>query len=534
MTQARTHQPCPDCGSSDALTVYPDGGTYCFSCEKSTNPNKKKPKVNLDTITGEVKAVPLRKLDYTTCEQFGYQCGKHNGEAVQIAKYKDKDGNLKFIKVRTKDKGFRIIGDFEPILYGQHLWNGSNQKLIITEGEIDCLSVYQVNGGFPVVSVPNGAASAKKAIKAQLDWIEKFPEVIFMFDMDEPGRQAAKECAELISIGKAKIAELPLKDPNEMLQVGRTQELKDKIFRAAEFRPDGIINAADLWEEINKPIEYGFSYPFKTLTDITYGLRIPELIVFGAGTGMGKTTFFKEFEAHLLSLPEYKDNIGIIHLEETVNETVLGLMSVVDSKQYDKPDTEYTAEEKRLAFDTVTGSNRVHIYDAFGSTDLDTITSKIRYLVTAKDCKFIFLDHITALADGIVKAGEVNQAMRNIVSTLAKLTRELNFTLFTISHLRKSGDKACHEEGGRVHLDDLLGASCLKQWASLVVGLERNQQADDELIRHTTKLRILKTRYNGKAIGKTFKVRYMQETGRLLEVDDAEVVESFEDMDDEF
>ena len=30
----KSGQPCPDCGSSDALSIY-DNGTYCFSCKKS-------------------------------------------------------------------------------------------------------------------------------------------------------------------------------------------------------------------------------------------------------------------------------------------------------------------------------------------------------------------------------------------------------------------------------------------------------------------------------------------------------------------
>ena len=32
----KTHQPCPDCGSSDALCYYDDGHTFCFSCETVT------------------------------------------------------------------------------------------------------------------------------------------------------------------------------------------------------------------------------------------------------------------------------------------------------------------------------------------------------------------------------------------------------------------------------------------------------------------------------------------------------------------
>jgi twinkle protein len=162
------------------------------------------------------------------------------------------------------------------------------------------------------------------------------------------------------------------------------------------------------------------------------------------------------------------------------------------------------------------------------------MTNTIRYLVKGKDCKFIFLDHITALADGVESGNEVNQFMRNVVSALAKLTRELGFTLFAISHLRKSDGKKPHEEGGRVHLDDLLGATALKQWASYVFGLERNQQAENETERHTTTLRCLKDRYTGVAAGKTLKIKYDKDTGRLLEADAQDEAEEFFSEDGDF
>ena len=80
-------------------------------------------------------------------------------------------------------------------------------------------------------------------------------------------------------------------------------------------------------------------------------------------------------------------------------------------------------------------------------------------------------------------------------------------------------NKKPHEEGGRVHLDDLYGAAALKQWSSYVFGLERNQQATDENERHTTTLRCLKDRYTGVAAGQTFKIKYDKDTGRLVELD---------------
>ena len=527
------HQPCPDCGSSDALLINDDGSTKCYSCGKFTS--AKKQLVTPDNfIKGYCRAIPDRGLNKETCSKYKYMTGTYLGKPCHIATYRDIEGNPVFQKIRfTEEKGFVIVGKSKPLLYGMHLFKGNNKKLIITEGEIDCLSISQVINGYPVVSIPNGANGAKKAIKENLEWIEQFAEVDFCFDMDEAGQTAVKECAALLSIGKAKIMSLPLKDPNEMLKQGRIEELYKATWNGREYRPDGIISGQELWDEINKPIEYGLSYPFEGLTKLTYGIRVPEFICFGAGTGMGKTDFFKEIETHLIT--KHKQNVGIIHLEETEKDTALGLMTKYSGIKFHLPDTEYTEEEKRRAFDETLGTGRVFIYQNFGTTDLETIKSHIRYLVKGKDCKYIFLDHITALGDAIETSGEVNQRMRNIVSELARLTRELDFTLFAISHLRKSEGKKPHEEGGRVHLDELYGAKAISQWASYVFGLERNQQATNLDERHTTTLRCLKDRYTGQATGQTLQIKYDTKTGKLVEkdniLDDFDIEEEEEDND---
>lgn len=536
---SQPHQPCPDCGSSDALLINDDGSTKCFSCmafhpskDEAVQKKTQKPQPK-EFIKGVVKSIPERCLNKDSCSKYSYRIGTHQGQEVHIATYRDLDSNPVFQKIRFVDtKEFITIGKFKPILFGMNLFKGNNKKLIITEGEIDCISVSQVVNGYPVVSIPSGAGNAKEAIKHNLKWIERFEEVVFCFDMDEVGQDAAKECAAILSIGKAKIMSLPLKDPNEMIKAGRIDELYKATWNAIEYRPDGIVSGEELWDEIEKPIEYGLSYPFPTLTNLTYGIRSSELIVFGAGTGLGKTEFFKEIETHLLI--KHQQNIGIIHLEEVKKDTALGLMSKHASKKFHIPSEDYTAEEKRNAFNETIGTDRVFIYDSFGTTDLETIKNTIRYMVKGKDCKFIFLDHITALGDAVESAGEVNQRMRNIVSELAKLTRELNFTLFAISHLRKSDGKKPHEEGGRVHLDDLYGAAALKQWASYVFGLERNQQAEDTEERHTTTLRCLKDRYTGQAAGCTIRIKYQSETGRLIETDNPEEDENefFKEGDD--
>ena len=55
-----------------------------------------------------------------------------------------------------------------------------------------------------------------------------------------------------------------------------------------------------------------------------------------------------------------------------------------------------------------------------------------------------------------------------------------------------------------------------------MLGLERNQQADDPIIRNQTTVRVIKNRFSG-LTGKACRLQYDSETGRLTEVtEDAE------------
>ena len=87
----KTHLPCPDCESSDALTDYGDH-TFCFSCE--TYKTNKDVVMPTDLIKGgEFHALTERKISETTCKKFGYKVSKVKGKACHIAPYY-KDGKI--------------------------------------------------------------------------------------------------------------------------------------------------------------------------------------------------------------------------------------------------------------------------------------------------------------------------------------------------------------------------------------------------------------------------------------------------------
>ncbi|MCA0324027.1 MAG: toprim domain-containing protein [Proteobacteria bacterium] len=458
-------------------------------------------------LTGEYRALPKRKLTEETCAKFGYSVATHKGETVQVANYRDQDGDLVAQKVRTASKDFSTLGDFSEVaLFGAHLWSGGGRKIVVTEGEIDCLTVSQAqNNKWPVVSVPNGASAALKAIKRNLSFLEKFEEVIFMFDQDDPGIAAAKECAAILPVGRAKIATLALKDPSELMKAGRQDEIVSAIWNAKEYRPDGLLSFEDVIERIKKPVEMGLPWWDDRLTAATYGRRYKEVYTFGAGTGIGKTDWLTQQIAFDMA---QGIRVGLVFLETPVDELGKRIAGKYMGKLFHVPDAEWTQEELDQGSEWLIGKGCV--YDSFGQTDWDVVKGHIRYMATALDIKVFYLDHLTALADTTDEKGSLEQIMKE----LAGLVHELGLILHLVSHLTTPEGKP-HEEGGRVMIRHFKGSRSIGFWSNFMFGLERNQQTEDESERGVSLFRVLKDRNTGRSTGKTLGLLYSHGDGRL-------------------
>ena len=511
------HEPCPECGSSDAGSRYSDGHFFCFACQhyehgdgEGTTHNHFGKKRMEGLLTGEFKSLPKRGLTEDTCRKFGYQVGRDkNDTLVQIAPYYDEAGVMVAQKIRYANKEFKFIGEPKrATLFGSNLWN-NGRKLVITEGEIDAMSVSQAqNNKWPVVSIPNGAQGAKKSLTKYLDYLNGFEEVILMFDQDEHGRKATIECAELFAPGKCKIASLPLKDANECLQAGREQDIIQAIWNAKPYRPDGLVSVADLMDELTKPIEIGYPWWLQPLTDLTFGRRNGEIYGVGAGTGVGKTDFLTQQIAYDIATLGMK--VGTIFLEQKPTETAKRIAGKIKGHRFHVPNSGWSPEELVDAMQYLNG--KLVMYDSFGETEWDVIRGHIRFMAVAEGIELIYLDHLTAMADTADEKGSLEQIMKE----MAGLANELGIIITFVSHLTTPEGKP-HEEGGRVTIRHFKGSRAIGFWSYLMLGLERDQQADDVATRQTTVLRVLKDRYTGQATGQTIYLGYDGETGMLFE-----------------
>jgi twinkle protein len=463
----------------------------------------------------KIEYQPLQKRGITeeTCRIWGYGVGTFNNELVQVANYRNEQGELVAQKIRTKSKDFVLLGETKGLrLWGEYLWRDGGKMLVITEGEIDALSVSQVQGNkYPVASLPSGAAGAVRAVRKSIEWLEKFDSVIFLFDQDEPGQKAARDCAILLSPGKAKIASLPLKDANDMLVSGRTKELINAIWGAKVYRPDGVVLGDELWEKVSEEetVE-SVQYPWFGLNEKTCGLRRGEVVTLTSGTGQGKSSVCREWQSWLL---HQGHTVGIVALEENVKQSAKSLMAISLECPVHKWDEEgITDDQKRKAFDSTVGNGRCVLYDHWGSLDSDNLLSRVRYMARGMGCTHVFLDHLSIVVSGIGD-GDERRLIDNTMTRLRSMVEELNISLIIVSHLKRPEGRS-HEEGGQVSLAHLRGSGAIAQLSDICIGLERDQQDEDR--KNITCLRVLKNRYTGET-GVACCVEYNPTTGRLAE-----------------
>lgn len=522
------HCACDKCGSSDAGAIYEreDGSSYikCFSCyaflplgnTQTHNEIEMSNDFGFDK-TGNafvIRSITERDLSREVCAFYG----------VGV----DDEGSIRFPygsghKYRTKDKKFSTSPVFkEAGLFGQDKFPSGGKYVTITEGEFDAMSGYQMFGNkYPFVSVKNGAKGAKKNCQDQFEWLDSFENIIVCFDADEPGQEAAQEVAELFGAKVKVVKHKPgFKDANDYLMAGKQADFVSSWWSAEEYRPSGIVNGKELWEEIVKPVPPPIAkYPYKCMNDALGGIFEASIIVVTAGSGVGKSQLFREISYGVLTQTD--SNMAMMFLEDyQPKKTALKLMSLHANKRLDLHETNPTMEELQESYNATLGSGRIEFYHASSDLSADTIISRMRYLIKGKGCRFVFLDHLSLIVSAD-KSDNERKFIDELMTQLAVLISDTKATLFVISHLtRTTGDKG-HENGAEVTLKQLRGSGAIAQLADVVIACERNQQANSEEERNTMRLRVLKNRLVGET-GPVGLLSFSKFTGRLSETAEME------------
>lgn len=549
------HAPCPACGSSDANAVYEQADGHhnatCFSCGHFTKDYDQSQDIPPTSSGGEkvrsslsveqivecpLLPIPDRGIKQSTVDFYGVRTilNGYDGQtpvAVCFPYYNIYNNIAGYKKRVLADKIFTSIGNtgIDSIcLFGANKFLDGGNKLYITEGEIDCLSLYQVlkdtaGPGYKhlhpcVVSLPHGAKSAANALSTPQTkaFLDKFKEIILVFDQDEPGQEAVSKVCSILDPQKVRVAHFSEKDVNDMLMKGKLAELRWAVLSHAKpYKPEGITTSQSLLTEALRAPERGIDWPWPKLTELTYGIH-PGIYGIGAGVGIGKTEFFHELIHHLL---ERGEPVGVFLLEEAPARTLKILGGKTLNLPVHRPDVEHDRRALEEAIKSF-GEPRelLFLFDHKGSRDWDTIFSQCRYLATVHGVRHIIIDPLTAI---ISHEENTDRALHKLMADMAQLAADpYNCTVYFSSHLNEPPrDRRPHEEGGRVHESQFAGSRAMIRFSNYIIGLERNKQDPDIVSRNTTTVRVLKDRDFGSSTGETFEIYYNPETGRYLEPD---------------
>ncbi|HEY3524976.1 MAG TPA: DnaB-like helicase C-terminal domain-containing protein [Nitrososphaeraceae archaeon] len=518
--------PCPDCGSNNNLTLHPDGGIWCYSMPECPgnkgrkqppgfvnrlNPRDFTPIPNIrsgELIDGVFGPLMHRRISKKTCEFFNYQTGLYNGLSVEIANY-----GQDCQQIRTKDKNFKFIGDTSKLtLWGKEKWSNNSRNIIITEGQIDCMSIAEAQDcKWPVVSLPNGASSAKKSLEGELDWLLGFESIILCFDNDEAGVAARESVIHLFPPGKLKISSLSEKDANDCLVKGKHEELIRIPFTAQEYRPDGIIWGHELnWQEFRKPKPRGLSIPYPILDDMIRGLKDSRIYTVYAGTGLGKSTFLKEIGFWVRKkYPEIL--IANIFLEEGLEFTATAYKAMY----WNYPEYKLEEDPNLLSADQHEEAERFcdgfGFYKHFGSLDSKRLFNLLDYLAVVKGVKIILLDHISIIVSGLESSGEGERKDIDILMTrLRQFCERTKCRIICATQLKRK--KGSYSEGEVITEADSRGSGVIEHISDVIVSLNVDTSSGNP---YDAQLKINKNRITGRK-GDADLITYDFETGRYL------------------
>lgn len=517
------HDECPKCGSKNNLAVY-DDHAFCFGMNcgyyinYDNNNNKENVVKDMSEKTTTMKyGLPNKPMPGS--EERSICAEAVNKYQVSISINPDTDIEAVFPRctpkgdhvanqLRFKDKKFLSEGNLEGVgLFGQHLFPAGGKSITVTEGYYDTLASFELTGcRYPTVGVQS-SGSAKKEIVENFEYLNSFEKVVFNFDNDKPGQEAAELCASLFDAGKVRILKLSeFKDANDYLKNGLNKKYVQEWYAAAPFVQQGILLGSDP-SLLNDVIYYvepkSVPYPWEGMNEKTYGVRTSELVLLTADTGVGKTSVCKEIEYSLLMNEELvKDKVGVgfLHLEEPKRDLALGLMSIHKDKPYHFPDVDRTEAELIQAYKEVIDTDRVVIWDHFGSNDIDVVLGKIRHM-SALGCKYIFLDHLSIVVSD--QSGDERKQLDEISTKIKTLTMNLDIAVFCVIHINRQGG--------------VRGSAGPEQVANIVVRLERDKKELDPWRRNVTRIMVEKNRKFGRT-GPACYLYYNEDTGRLVEL----------------
>lgn len=390
----------------------------------------------------------VRKLKLQTLKYFKIGATEINEVSIPIFK----DSKLIDYKFRNiKDKVFKRYPGSETWIINEDAIFSSIERgyLIVTEGEFDAMSVWQI-GYKNVISSTGGAQNDKTT------WVERIPEnvkVYINYDNDEPGQEAARKLADKIGLDRCYNVILPTKDANDFIKEGHTSEEYGEILKNSKrFEIKDVFKLSDVILELeNNKVQRATTFLNRFNNYTNGGIPKKSLIVLSGRSGVGKSTILMNF---LIDHADHNKSVILISLENDIYSVVQRLLEIkYKQKIQDWTKNDWLKRKSELVdypFYIDMSMNR------YSMRDISKVANQAKKLY---GIEFLGFDHIGWLPNRSNSVGELSQ----MVMDFKLLARENDIIVYLISHIRKV-DPSIPITG-----EDLKGTSSLQQDADMVL-----------------------------------------------------------------
>lgn len=520
-----------------------------------------------------------RGIKKSTAEKFGVRSSvcESDGKTVtafyfpSINARGETTGFMKQDLSKTKDERGHWIAvgkvGVNNKLFGQNVAEGIGRKhtnFTVTEGQWDCLSVYQAQlkslegtkfeGQEPfVVSIPLGTKNATESMLHNKDFVKSFEGMTIFFDDDsctpeelKKGIMRGKEACEAVAsafIGDINLYSVqPLhgyKDANDYLQdynkvFSSLDDAQEKLAKLVQFErkplvTEKIAQVSDVsFDDLIAPIPLGIEIKsFPKLSEMMYGWRTGELTVVTARSGAGKTTGMTKIAEDAIDQGE---RLGLIYLEEKNKQTLQRFVASqlkVSYKQFKRNPRSVASEESiKAVYDRLVEQKQIVMLDHFGSMPIKELIAKIKHMYFVENVKYILIDHLSMVISGSDVTDE-RKEIDIVMTEIAAFCAANDVAVMLVVHLNRQGSNQVQPPKGKeeepfwvqVTKETMRGSGSLEQIAWNVLGLEQEILPDRK--RGRVRWVVLKNREGGDlGVADTFTMNDTDWTVTLFDEDD--------------
>lgn len=394
----------------------------------------------------------------------------------------DENGVIQFVKYRRTDKAeIENCGkeytekDCKAILYGMECCTTENRTLIITEGQIDSLSLDEA-GIKNAVSVPTGA-NGFTWLPHCWNWIRQNFDEIIVFGDHEKGHislldEINHRLGNSIRIKHVKEAEYKdCKDANDILRKYGPEQLRKCVNSAVYVQNDALINIVDV-ERIDLDKIEKFKTGIVEIDSLIGGIPLEGTTVITGKSGEGKSTFASQVLAKAIDAG-YKCMAYSGELPNGMFKEWLYLQLAGKNNIYmleNSPRISVDVESKIDAWI----DEKLWLYDVdslfkCSENELSGLLEIIEQAILQYECRVILIDNLMTALDIVDPENALYnkyEAQAHFVRKLAEIGRNYKVAIILVAHKRKNGNSSDAN-------DEISGSSEITNYSTMIINYSK-------------------------------------------------------------